>query len=293
MNRARSYSSLSTLSTCAMMFWYEYIRKLKKPGVNMPMHTGDCGHAALNVLYTEKWDRKLAREAFRDAWGDVKPPLEGKHAYLTRSHGESVLEAYINEREEHPTMLEEAEVLPEASEKLLEFQWPSLDGSEILNLRGIPDLAVKFPTGAYYIVDHKWTTMWLNSWWESQFKVGHQLRLYAALMQQREGITFEGGYINAVYMGKPPKSDWSKIASSPTRLVQVDFSPAHLDETWEWASALQKTEKFYEKLGIWPQDEKACGNYGGCDFLELCSVPPGALRESRMRTRFETEEEKR
>jgi len=252
----------------------------------MPMHVGTCGHAALNVLYTEKWDRKLALAAFRDAWGDVKPPLEGKHSYLTRAHGERVLEDYIKEREENPTMLEEAAVLGGVAETALIFEWPNADGSELLTLGGKPDLPVKFPTGSYYIVDHKWTTLWLNSYWENQFKIGHQLKIYAAMMRQREGIHFEGGYINAVYMGKPPKSDWSKIASSPTRLVQIDFTPAHLAETWEWVKALQAEEKLWEELEIWPQDEKACGNYGGCEFLELCQAT-GALRESLMRTKFE------
>jgi len=253
----------------------------------MPMHCGSAGHAALDVLYTQKWDRKLALDAFRASWGDVKPPLEGKHAYLTRGHGEAVLEAYIEEREESPTMLEEAAVLGGVAEQAIVFQWPSADGSELLTIGGKPDLPVKFSTGAHYIVDHKWTTLWLNSFWEKQFKVGHQLRIYAAMMQHREGIVFDGGYINAVYMGKSPKGEWSKLASSPTRLVQVDFTPAHLEETWAWVKALQKEEELWQELGTWPQDEKACGNYGGCEFLELCEAPPGALRESLMRTKFE------
>ena len=252
----------------------------------MPMHAGSAGHAALNVLYVEKWDQKLALEALRASWSDVKPPLEGKHAYLTRSHVERVLVDYIREREENPTMLEEAAVLGGTAETALVFDWPNAKTGEILRIGGKPDLPVKFPTGAYYIVDHKWTTMWLNSYWENQFRIGHQLKIYAAMMQERERLAFEGGYINAVYMGKEPKSGWDKIQSSPTRLVQIDFSSAHLAETWEWVKALQAEEKLWTELDIWPQDEKACGNYGGCEFLELCQAT-GALRESLMRTKFE------
>jgi len=291
--RATSYSGLSTLSTCKMMFYYAYVLRIERPGVNLPMHCGECGHAALNVLYTEKWDRKLAREAFRDAWGDVKPPLEGKYSYLTRGHGESVLEAYINDREENPTMLEEASVF-EGAEKLQTFDWASPEGTgEVLTLRGAPDLPVMFPNGGLYVVDHKWTTMWVNSWWEKQFKVGHQVKVYTKMQEETTGLRFDGAYINAVYMGKTPKSPWDKLASSPNKLIQVDFTPAHLDETWKWARGLQEIEKTCEKVGIWPQDEKACGNYGGCEFLELCEASPGALRESLIRRNFRVREERK
>jgi len=43
-------------------------------------------------------------------------------------------------------------------------------------------------------------------------------------MQHREGHMFDGGYINAVYMGPQPKSGWNNVQSTPTRLVQVDFT---------------------------------------------------------------------
>ena len=292
MTLARSYSGLSLLSSCAFKFYLSYVRNLERPGINMPLHCGDAGHVALNVLYTEAWDRKLALEAFRASWGDVKPPLEGKHAFLTRGHGESVLEAYIDDRESHPTMLEEAAVY-EGAEKLLTFDWPSPDGSgEFITLRGMPDLPMKFPNGGNYVVDHKWTTMWLNSWWEKQFKVGHQLKIYAAMMAQKEGISFDGGFVNAIYMGKSPKSDWSKIQSSPNRLIQIDFTPKHLEETWRWARGIQAIEETCESLGIWPQNERACSDWGGCEFLELCEAPPGALRESLMRTKFTQKEER-
>jgi len=283
---AHDFSSLSTLSSCARKFWYQYKRRLRRPGVNMPMHTGTCGHAAFDVLYTQRWDVKLALEAFRDAWGDVKTPLEGKHKHLTRAHGELVLEDYVRHREEHPTMLEEAAILGSAEQAIV-FQWPNADGSEILTLGGKPDLPSKFPNGQCYNVDHKWTGRGINDYWKLQFTVGHQLKIYDALILHSEGIQVDGGYINAVYMGKPFKGEWKDLLSVPNELFEVTYLPIDLEETWEWVKALQAEEKLWEEMEIWPQDEKACGNYGGCEFLELCAVT-GPLRESRMSDNFQT-----
>jgi hypothetical protein len=105
------------------------------------------------------------------------------------------------------------------------------------------------------------------------------------MMKEEQGTTALSGFINAVYCGKEPANGWKKLKSSPDRMIRVDWQISQLQETWEWARGLMEAEKLYESLGIWPQDEKACGNYGGCEFLSLCQRPQ-VLWESHARSNF-------
>jgi hypothetical protein len=286
MDRPHSYSSLSTLANCAQLFDYKYREELEAPDTRLPMLAGSAIDAALNVLYTKAWDFSEAATALAESWGDTRTPLGSKHPWLTLPFLEERLRLYMQEREESPTILEEGEVLKEWSGVKKTFEW--VGDSGVVSVTSIPDF-VLLHGGKHYIPDLKCTTQWINDYWFMQFRISHQLRIYAAQMQSLEGIRVDGGLINAVYMGEkaldPPEA-WKKRKSAPSALKLVDFTQEQIADAHWWVTGLEAQERAHEESGIWPKNEKACNNYGGCEFLPLCTAPSENVRRALMMTQF-------
>ena len=292
MKKARSYSSLSLLAECPQKYAYSKGARLELPGTGMPLHTGSALHEALRILYRERWHYEDAREALREAWGDVKPPIGSPHPWRTWEFAEEVLKLYMKDREENPTILESGEPLTHLVEERTVFDWPNRHG-EIVTVEGIPDLPLRVGR-RHFVVDHKFTTGWINDWWLQKFRMGNQLRIYAAMMTAVEGHVFDAGLINAVYIGEKaldPPEKWEGRKSSFSLVHRLDFTPEQVEEAWRWVRGLQAQQEFHEREGFWPRDETSCSNWGGCEFLPLCTAPSEMARKSRMLTRYVRKEE--
>lgn len=293
MDRPHSYSSLSTLAACQEKFRLAYIERLESPTVNLPMLAGSAIDAALNYLYVTEWDEAGALDALRASWGETRPPIGSKHPWLTLPFLEERIRLYMREREESPTILEEGEIVAAFSGDLHRFDWIGPEGG-VVTVRGIPDFVVR-AEGKIWVCDLKATTQWVNDYWFLQFKVGNQLRMYAAMYQNLEGEEVAGGLINAVYMGEKALDDaaaWKRRASAPSQLKRIDFTQEQIDETWKWVRGLEAVEAACEASGIWPRNEKACGMYSGCEFLQLCTAPSEGMRKALMQTRYVRREER-
>lgn len=282
------FSSLSTAASCLRKFKHKYVDRLDTPGPNPAMHAGSALHAAFEVLYGERWDLGAALDALAEAWAGFRTPPNHKHSYLSLGHLEIVLENYVDDRERSPTILEKATVVGSGVEGATVFEWPDAEG-EILRVGGVPDIAIEV-AGQRYIVDHKATTSWLNDWWAKGFSMSHQFKIYCAMMQHVYGLRFDGAYVNGVYMGEAAADedrDWSQQKSSPNRLFgPFNYTGGHLAETREWVRRWSEIIERCEEDGEWPQNERACGDYGGCSFLPLCELPPAA-REAKAASAFE------
>jgi hypothetical protein len=251
------------------------------------MKGGSALHAGLNVLYTQDWDFKTACAAMEEEWAGFVPPLGGKHSYMTLFHLQNVLGRYMDDREENSTQLEECEVLTNVAERAITVNWEGLD------IGGMPDLPVRFTNGQRFVVDHKCTASWVNDFWALKFKLGHQVRVYAGMLEVLTGESFDGGYINAIHMGPkgvdPPEA-WEKRKSAQNMLIRIDFTPAQMVETWEWIHARQQEIELWTHLDIWPQNEQACGDYGGCEFIDLCKVGGKLARKAIASQQFTKKE---
>ena len=270
------YSALSLGADCWRKYKYRYVDRLEpKDAVDPPyLHAGSVGHKVFHFWYTEEWNLEAGIELAREEWGDYKP--KGKHSYLTLGHFELVLEEYFEDRSKNPTALEaEGDIGSRlGAEEAVEFVWPHSKTGEELKLGGIPDLPTAFAS-QNYIVDNKFTTGWLNQQWASNFQLGHQFRIYCAMLKHTTGVEYDGAYVNGIYMGEPPKSGWKKVKSVQNKLLgPFRYTQEHLDETWEWVKAHQTHRELCEASGTWPQNEKSCGYYGGCDYLDLCERSP-------------------
>lgn len=277
------YSSLATAAACPRKFKHKYIDYLESPEKPVPMHAGSAMHAALHALYTDVWDLEVAIYAMREAWGDFRTPPGSKHGYLTLGHLEIILADYMETRD--PTELGQVKSAAQYAEKAVVFDWPDADGN-LLRLGGMLDMTAEI-SGQKFIIDNKCTTGWLNDYWALNFKIGHQFRIYAAAMQVLTGEVYDGVYINGVYIGQPPKSGWKNVKSVPSKLFgPFYFTPAHLAETRAWAQTWANSIEMWKATGHFPQNERACGDYGGCPFMDLCDKPAELVKNAHARRNF-------
>lgn len=295
MSRTESYSSLATLSACSEKYRLGYVERLEAPGVNLPAHNGTVLHAAFRHLYVNGWTPELLPEALDivDAeWGDVKAPFGDKKSFLTREHARLRLEMYVEERVASPTILELGDVVSAFVEEMHEFEWWSPDGG-IIRLRGIPDLVIAHE-GKTYVVDNKFPTSgWLSDYYFLRFSLGYQLRIYAAMYEQKMGVHVDGGIINAVSAAEKstdPAEKWKTRKSSPSMLRVIDFTPEQVEEAHVWARGLLAQRDAHAASGTWPRNELACDDYGGCEFLPLCLAPNENVRAAKKLTMFRKKE---
>lgn len=130
--------------------------------------------------------------------------------------------------------------------------------------------------GSVYVSDRKTTAHTISSQWFQQFTPHNQFSLYTLAGQ--------------VVWSQPVKGlvvDGAQIAVGFSRferaLITRDDSQLR-----EWhADALLQFELMekYAQLGYWPQNDSACGNYGGCKFRQICSKTPGS-REQWLKAEF-------
>ncbi len=284
MRKVHSYSSLATLAACMQKYNYAYVEGLVPFEESRAQRAGTAIDAALNEIYTCGYfqtglGKDAAIERLYDAWGDEPPGFGSKNSHLTPSFLEELLEVYLEDRTNNPTLLETGEVLTTFSGEQHEFEWEHPEYGTV-TLRGIPDFVMKSGNKTY-VVDLKCTTMWITDQWMHQFEIGHQLKLYAAMVEHMTGTQVSGGMINAIHMG--PKGidspdGWKKRKSAPNALKRFFYERDQIEEVLEWAVMLRKFEALCEETNMWPRNEKACGLYAGCEYLSLCKAPNRNLR---------------
>lgn len=293
--RTESYSSLATLASCAQKYAFAYVEGLEDPSLNLAQHNGSAMHEAFRVLYRGGWDAAKLPEALRTlraAWGDVTPPFGDKKDFLTLAYAERRLRAYVDERERAPTVLETSEVIDAFTEEMHEFEWYAENGG-IVRTRGIPDLVLR-DAGGLLVVDNKFpTSTWISDYYWLRYSLGFQLRIYAAMVEQKSGEHVKGALINAVCCnekGADPPEAWTRRKSAPSAIRVISFTRSQLDDAHEWIRGNLVVRDACAAAGTWPRNEMACDDYGGCEFLPLCLAPSPAMRKSLMLTRFRRKE---
>lgn len=148
-----------------------------------------------------------------------------------------------------------------------------------LMLAGHLDQIVHF--GEYqYVLDHKTTSSTVTGasarYYFSGFAPDNQMSLYSLGASVAFHTPVKGVIIDA-----------AQIAVGFTAFGR-DFthrSPAQLDEFLSGVYAYRRAAETYHRNGFWPMNETACGNYGGCEFRDICSKSP-QVRDRFLLTEF-------
>ena len=157
-----------------------------------------------------------------------------------------------------------------------ELDWGPREANIPYLLCGHLDRVVTF-NDSLFVLDHKTTTTTPTDYYFAGFSPNNQMTLYSFAGQVVLGAVIRGVIVEAaqICLDKP-----SKFTRQPTyRSDEV------IDE---WLGDLEyhlNLAEHYAEANHWPQNDTACGMYGGCRFREVCSKAPG-VRQNFLRADF-------
>lgn len=134
------------------------------------------------------------------------------------------------------------------------------------------------PQSNLYIEDHKTTTSTPGPYFFDQYSPSNQMSLYTTAGQIVLNAPVHGVAINAVQLLL--EHPWAHFSRGFTFRT-----PAQLAEWQTDLSRYLQLAEWYAENDYWPQNDTACGLYGGCKFRKICSKSP-SVREVYLRSDF-------
>jgi len=119
--------------------------------------------------------------------------------------------------------------------------------------------------GETYIVDRKTSKSPIDENFFSKFTPDNQMSTYAFAGQVVYNLPIKGIIV-----------DGAQIAVTFSRFMRgaIQRTDGQLAEWFQGVAVLLRQAEEYARNSFWPQNEKSCGNYGGCEFRQICSNPP-------------------
>ena len=130
--------------------------------------------------------------------------------------------------------------------------------------------------GAFWFFDIKTSKNTISSDFFDKFSPDNQMSFYNAGGKVTLDKPLMGGVIDAI-----------QVAVGFTRCQRgiIQQTPGLMEE---WIKDIQywiKQAEGYAEDNYWPRNDKACHNYGGCDFRGICNKDP-AIRKTFLETHF-------
>lgn len=129
--------------------------------------------------------------------------------------------------------------------------------------------------GDVYIQDQKTTGSSLGSYYFKKFDMSSQMSQYSVAAEIVWRVPVKGVMIDAaqIAVGFTAFSRGFTFRTSDQNVEWLDESYYHIRKIWEAQAA------------GFPRNDAACGNYGGCQFVDICSKSRH-VREEFLRTNF-------
>ncbi len=130
--------------------------------------------------------------------------------------------------------------------------------------------------GKNYVCDVKTSKHTVDDKFFAGFSPDNQFSLYSFAAKVGFAIPVEGVIVDGIQVA----ITFSRTARAP--------SPRSEGQLAEWYEGLEywlKQAEMYAAAGQWPQNEKSCGNYGGCQFRRVCSHSP-SVRDQWLKADF-------
>lgn len=146
---------------------------------------------------------------------------------------------------------------------------------ESLLLCGHLDRLAKMNDKAF-VLDRKTTKSTITQSFFDKFTPDNQMSLYAIAGKIVYNIQVEGIIV-----------DGAQIAQTFTRFQRgvVPRSEPMLEEWYYELGQYLAMAELYAANNYWPMNDKSCGQYGGCPFRKICSLPP-SVRPQWLKAEF-------
>lgn len=129
-----------------------------------------------------------------------------------------------------------------------------------------------------WVMDRKTTKGYLGNDYFAQFNPNNQMTLYSAASRIVLNNAAKGVIIDA-----------AQILVSGTRFQRgfTERSEKDIEEFFTETEFYLSQATYFTENKLWPKNDQACGNYGGCPFRTVCSAPD-SMRETVLRSNFDS-----
>lgn len=286
--------SLGLLKTCARKYFLSMVENWQPKTRSHHLDFGIYYHSAIEgylklmaspeVQYLSNLDRHewAVRTVIRKAMIDSKdyvpgmdtrtgePKTDKTRMNLIRSLVWYFEQFGLNDPT-HPVLLSDGKPAVELS-----FRF-SIDRDQML--AGHLDQIVQFGDHRY-VMDHKTTSSTVTGasakYFFKNFKPDNQMSLYSLGAAIAFQVPISGVIIDA-----------AQIAVGFTAFAR-DMTYRTTPELTEFLNGVysyRTQAEMHHRMGFWPMNETACGNYGGCAFRDVCSKAP-TVRDRFLATNF-------
>lgn len=149
----------------------------------------------------------------------------------------------------------------------LSFNFKIFDiGSESISLSGhLDSLVTNTHDGSLWVVDDKTTKGPLSAGYFQQYSPSNQMSLYSVAGKIILDQPVRGVLVRAAQIGVGFTRFATAQVPRPTAVL-LEW----IDETKWWIEQAHAMAL----ANYWPQNDRSCGQYGGCPFQRVCSVSP-------------------
>ena len=275
-------TSITLAQECLRKYQLRMIQGWSKPSKSVHLVFGGLYASALEHFYKyraegatipDALDRVVA-EALIASWDAATgQPIDFDHPAKTRLNLIRSIVWYVEEfGDESMTPLKTYHLKDGTPAVELSFAFEADDG---ILFTGHLDRVAQMGDDLY-ILDQKTTGTTISSYFFDQFSPNNQVSLYAIAGEVVLNTPIKGLIIDA-----------AQIAVGFTRFSR-GFVHRNRDILTEWRETALYTIKIAQQatvLNFFPQNPTACGNYGGCEFRHICSIPR-SQRQSYLETDF-------
>jgi len=257
-------SSVDIIMTCPRKAQYALAMNLRSEDESEALTFGKAIHAALEEFYKQIPGQRnidAIHAAFDAAAVNLLVPAGEKRS---RDNGHKIISRYCEVYANDPWMVYRDKDGPfvERSFDLpydLAHEFPPF----LIRVHGQMDAILQnTDTGEVVIVDHKTTSTVSDLL--NRVKPNLQFSLYAWAANQM-GIKVDRVMVNAIQVAKT-KCDLLRIY---TERGEHDF-----DELRNTLIHAVDSYRRWNDRDVFPQNSGACGNWGGCQYLDMCSAAP-------------------
>lgn len=300
-------SSLGLLLTCARKSKYSLVDGWRARTESPALRFGSAIHSALEVFYSHGSRERTIPADF----DDVAPLLAHGHPSPSKHFLYDAVQAFVSAGDAlrdlpdtdkrslasgiwllghyfqaylHDTYVIHTDEAGPVTERFVSA--PFLETNKLrITLFGTIDFVLRNEaTGEILPGDHK-TSSQMGMDFLNRVKPNHQYTGYAWLARRALGIESENFLVNGIGVKARPLTNRGgppTFTRQVTRRSDADFA--------EFADVLlYAVENFlrWQESGVWPLGHvDACANFGGCQFLEVCSAP-NQLRDNILSAKFQ------
>lgn len=280
-------TSLGYIKSCPRLYYYIMIEGWQSKGENLHLRFGIEYHTAIEQYHKARADGQDHIDALRWSVSQIVERTKdwvvdtdshiGK--YKNRASIIGLVVDYFDKFKDDPVetyIKEDGNAAVELSFRF-ELDWaPTIAPNQPYLLCGHLDQVVSFNDNLF-VMDHKTTKTTLTDYYFNQYSPNNQMTLYTLASQividsPVRGVIIDGAQI---LLDKPNAFKRGMTLRTPEQLA-------------EWTNDLQywfRQAEAFAKAQYWPQNDMACGMYGGCKFREVCSKS-GSTRKVYLNSDF-------